>query len=329
MKKIVINSTGTERDTFLNLPVAGFLKEKVPGCEIYFIAHEHSRFLVASSKLVDGFVSVRNVLAELKDIVPDVIIFLNKDKQIAKAAKNAAVPLRICEKSSVTDRLYYNKRLVLDKTETTSLRSLAFVAKALELDFECKVQLEWLGMEEPVSSRMKYRGIIKKTLYNVVLYPFAKGEDKIWPLVKYLELVESLPKHQFNFIVVGSEWEGNLLKQYLPELFRQPNVKDMTGMESLQEAMDLIVHADTLISFNSLLAHWTSTLGKSTLMVTAPAELPYYQPLNPDIKLLVIDNIGCNTCTQKKACACIKQVEVDIVKQALLEEMEKVKGAEE
>ena len=55
-KRIIISRTDSIGDVILTLPMAGMLKRKSPGCEIYFLGKSYTKDLVDSCVNIDRFI---------------------------------------------------------------------------------------------------------------------------------------------------------------------------------------------------------------------------------------------------------------------------------
>ncbi|GAA4830040.1 hypothetical protein GCM10023331_14130 [Algivirga pacifica] len=297
------------------------IKRQWPDCKLYFVVPLGGKFLLDYFPEIEGVMDVRNVGKSIENIQADAILFLHKDKMVAKAAKKAGIALRIAEKGSLLEKRYYNQTVVLPEgVKGVTARAEALVSVGLEIEQEEVGDQEFPKITLPQTPPMVYRGVIKKSLINVVMYPYKEGAERIWPVVNYFELIERLPKHIFNFVVVGTEKEGQLLKQYTPELFRLPSVKDKTGLEEEEEILKLVNRGDIFLSFNQVYTHLSVAAGIETVMMTPPVESRQFAPPNnTSVNILSSGETECIDCTKKKGCTCIKQIEIAAVEEVLLE----------
>src|SRR5438128_909286 len=98
MKKIIISRTDNLGDVVLTLPLAGILKSTIENLEIYFIGKSYTRPIIEASTFIDHFIDKEEILKKpnvLKEIGADAIMYVYPDIDIAKAACNAKIPMRV------------------------------------------------------------------------------------------------------------------------------------------------------------------------------------------------------------------------------------------
>lgn len=313
MKRFIIKISDNELDALTSLPISGFLKEVIKDCKVFFITANHLQIFINTSEAVDGCFDGETVLEELTNSSTEAVIFLVKDKQIVKACKEAGVSLRICEKTSVTDRINYSKRVALkEEFQHTAFKNIALVKEGLELEYD-EITWEdlqrWSGIVNSNSPRTQFRGVLKKTQFNILLYPYMKGTKFIYPLPNYVEMIEKLPAHSFNIVIAGTTEEGETIRQYLPELLRLPNVKDRTNLNHWTEVQALVEHADITMTFNSPVAHLSSLLNRPTICLTSPIQ-KMKQPYGNTVKIFSEEK-KCVDCYKKKGCECMQTTTVE------------------
>ena len=106
--RIIISRTDSIGDVVLTLPLAGVLKQSIPGCTIIFLGRDYTRPVVELCSHVDEFVSwgpppipspkkgrEEDEIRLLENLKADVIIHVFPVKEICRAARQAGIPLRI------------------------------------------------------------------------------------------------------------------------------------------------------------------------------------------------------------------------------------------
>src|SRR4051812_24763258 len=97
-KKIILSRTDNLGDVILTLPLAGIIKSVFKDCEIYFIGKNYTEPIISSSAYIDHFLDRDDIIKNpplLTDIKADAILFIYPDKDLAKIASKAGIPLRI------------------------------------------------------------------------------------------------------------------------------------------------------------------------------------------------------------------------------------------
>jgi heptosyltransferase III len=106
--RVIISRTDSIGDVVLTLPMAGVLKESLPGCTIIFLGRDYTRPVVDICRHVDEFASWDSVSTSspgdrsagdgagfLQGLNADVIIHVFPQKEICLAARRAKIPMRI------------------------------------------------------------------------------------------------------------------------------------------------------------------------------------------------------------------------------------------
>ena len=119
MKRIIISRTDNLGDVILTLPMAGILKQEMPGCYIIFLGKAYTRPLIDACKFVDQFLDVENLssipvrqagsISSFIALKADVILHVFPVKEIQKLAKLAKIPVRIGTSHRWYSWIYCNK----------------------------------------------------------------------------------------------------------------------------------------------------------------------------------------------------------------------------
>ena len=155
--------------------------------------------------------------------------------------------------------------------------------------------------------------------FNLIIHPKSKGSAKEWGVENYAELVAQLPEKDFNILITGIKEEGELLKQQVPQIFSHPHVKDVTGVFSLEQFMELISKVDGFVAGSTGPLHIASALGKHTLGIYPPIRPMHpgrWQPIGQNAHHLVLDK-DCGDCRKSETCACVKAITINQVKAKL------------
>ena len=59
-----------------------------------------------------------------------------------------------------------------------------------------------------------FKEILDSNKFNLILHPKSKGSAREWPLEKYTELIEILPKDKFKIFVTGTERRGRIYSRF-------------------------------------------------------------------------------------------------------------------
>jgi ADP-heptose:LPS heptosyltransferase len=154
----------------------------------------------------------------------------------------------------------------------------------------------------------------------VVLNPGSNEFGRRWPLAKYQELAKKLMAKGLLVIFVGGKGEhpGNIDKG-------GGQIIDLIGKTSLEQLLDLMNHAQLVVSNDTGPAHLSIALGTPTLVVVGGGHfgcfVPYPEEVRPDHARFVYHLMDCYHCfwncpkraTKFDVFPCVKAVEIDEV----------------
>lgn len=327
---IVISRTDSIGDVILTLPVAGMLKKHYPDCKISFLGRSYTQAIIDHCEHVDAFIdwdelharSAKDQLNNLQKIKADVLIHVFPDKEIARLAKKAEIPIRI----GTTHRVYHlntcNKLLNLGR-KNSDLHEAQLNLKLLSpLGVKEDVGLEeipdYYGLKCTSSLSPESESALDHSKFNLIIHPRSKGSAREWGLENYSALLKMLPKEQFNVILTGTKEEGAAVRGKLNE--GNPNLIDLSGSTDLAGLISLISQADGLLAASTGPLHIASALGKHAIGVYAPMRPIHpgrWAPLGKNAKFFVLDK-KCSDCKAGGGCACIRDISPKIVQEQLL-----------
>jgi heptosyltransferase III len=324
-KKIIISRTDNLGDVILTIPMAGIIKSIYKDAEIFFIGKNYTKPVISSSIYIDHFIDREAIIKDhqiLNNIQADAIVFIYPDKAIAKAAFNAKVPLRIGTSHRFFHWIYCNK-LVNFSRKNSNLHEIELNQKLLKpmgIGVLKKESLENLyGMTRIESLNTDFLSLIRKDKFNLILHPKSKGSAREWPLSNYLGLIKILPTKDFEIFITGTQNEGNLVKENLPEIYNQDNVNDLSGKFSLGQLIGFINAADGLVACSTGPLHIAAALGKFTCGIYPPIKPMHpgrWAPVGKKAKHLVLEKV-CNECRNSNKCSCIEAITVKQVEEEI------------
>ncbi|TAE14725.1 MAG: lipopolysaccharide heptosyltransferase family protein [Bacteroidetes bacterium] len=321
--KIIISRTDNLGDVVLTLPLAGFLKEQNPEATIYFVGKGYTRPLITCSSSVDVFLDREELLQNpqrLADLQADAILFVFPDKDIARIAQQARIPLRIGTSHRWWHWLYANKMVSFSRRKS-ELHEAQLNFKLLEpLGYHVlptfSAITHWYGLQPPALPT-DIQAMFLPDRPHIVLHPKSKGSAREWGVEKFYQVALQCPEKQF--FITGIAHEGELIKAEKPAIFALPNVIDLTGKVDLATLIALIARADALVSASTGPLHIASALGIKAIGIYPPMKPIHparWQPIGRQVKILVLDK-NCNDCEKKMPCHCMEAISVGEVIQSL------------
>jgi ADP-heptose:LPS heptosyltransferase len=327
---IVISRTDAIGDVILTLPMAKILKELYPNTHISFIGKNYTVPILNCCAFIDEVVLDTDFISGKWEphIIPDAIIFVKPEKEIAKAAKVRGIKLRIGTSHRLFHLLYANKLLRFTRKRSDSHEielNLKLISPFTNQVFKKEALINSFGLTpSPVSENVK--GVLRKTENKtaIILHPKSRGSAREWPLDSYLELTKQFAKTHPNvlFLITGTEAEGALIRSENRALLFQHNTIDLTGQLTLTEFISLIGAVDGLVACSTGPLHIASALGKNALGLyppTKPMHPGRWAPIGPKASFLVQSKpCEVNSKGKKdKGCSCLKGISVSEVESVL------------
>jgi heptosyltransferase-3 len=315
-KNIIISRTDNLGDVLLTLPMAGIIKAAFPGCKIFFIGKNYTRALITACKYVDEFLDKETILKEgiLQKINADVILHIFPDREIAKAASKAGIPMRIGTSHRWYHLLYCNKRVNFSRKKSnlheSQLNLKLLQPLGISKEFSLEEIREHLGFENIPSIPDSLKNLLSPSKFNLILHPKSKGSAREWPMEYYFKLANLLPVEKYSIYITGTEKEGILIKEQKPDIFNLPHVMDMTGKCSLEELVGFISCADGLLACSTGPLHIASSLNKYAIGIYPPMRPIHpgrWAPLGNKTTVLV-ENKACKACKKNFNCVCIQDI---------------------
>ena len=332
MKRIIISRTDNLGDVILTLPMAGILKQEMPGCYIIFLGKGYTRPLIEACEFVDQFVDVENSssiqhpassISAFDALNADVILHVFPVREIQKLAKDSKIPLRIGTSHRWYSWLYCNK-LVHYSRRKSSLHEAQLNLKLLEPlgireNFTLQEIASFYGLTKFTNSPThQLASSPTRQLFNLILHPKSKGSAREWGLANFSKLISLLPEDKFRIFITGTSEEGALMKDFLDQ--HRNRVTDMTGKLSLAELLSFINSCDGMVAASTGPLHIAAALGKRAIGIYAPIRPIFprrWAPLGANATYLVLDKY-CEDCRKTGDCECIRAITPEQVAEKLV-----------
>ena len=321
---IIISRTDSIGDVVLTLPMAGIIKQRLPGSQIIFLGRNYTKEVVSLSQYVDAFVSYDEMLKlseqeqvnAFKALHATHIIHVFPVKHIAQLAKKAAIEKRI----GTTNRLWhwftYNVKVSLSR-KNSDLHEAQLNAKLLAplhitTNFSAEQLAGFYGFTLIPTLDDPFLKLIDKSKINIILHPKSKGSAREWGLDNFSKLITELDKSKYGVYISGTQQEGELVKELLQ---KHPEAVDLTGKLSLQQFIAFINHCDVLIAASTGPLHIAAALGKKAIGLFAPMRPIHpgrWKPIGVNAHYLVL-NKDCMDCKKNMDCHCIREIQTSEV----------------
>lgn len=326
MKRILISRTDSIGDVMLTLPMCVWLKDHFIDAELIYLGKGYTHPVVECFSVIDRFIDWEEIsvlptaekTAFFIELNLDAIIHVFPNKEIASLAKKVKIPMRIGTSHRSFHLLTCNQRVGFSRKNSDLHES--------QLNFEL---LRPLGLKnipnlaEMEDSLHAFR-IPQETLPDdlqhllatndktVILHPKSQGSAVEWPIGSYISLAEKLSHKGYTIFFTGTEKEGLLFRDQLPD---NEKIIDVSGKMTLTQLIQFISQCKNLVACSTGPLHIAGFCGIRAVGLFSPKK-----PIHPDrwaalgrnVHILVNDE-NCPECKKKKHCNCIQQIAVDKV----------------
>lgn len=323
-------------DVVLTLPVAGWLKQRQPGCRVVFLGRAYTAAVVAACEHVDAFVDADELralplaeqVARVRALALDAWLHILPDRHLARLAHQAGVPVRVGTNRRWWHWLRCNRLVNLSRKRSDlheaelNLRLLMGVGIDHFPPLDQVPALYGLTrVAPPTASILALLGPPPAPgRLRVVLHPKSRGSGREWPLTHYAALARALHTAGHRVYLSGSEAEGELLAD-----FRRHNaayLTDLTGRLTLAELLTVIGATDALVAASTGPLHLAAALGSRAVGLFPPL-----RPMHTGrwgavgvraTSLVTPERLSCAECVGRPAaCRCLPEVGVGQVLRAL------------
>lgn len=333
LKNILISRVDNIGDVILTLPLAGILKEKIPGVKISFLARNYVRAIVAHCVHIDAFyswdaLSHMDSMAAVLDIQSkqfDAVIHVSPNPSVAALMRKAGIAHRIGTARRWFHWLTCNHRVNFSRAQST-LHEAQLNTKLLEpLSFSIDDNLEnlakYVGLCGASTVSSKINTFLQSDKFNLIVHPFSNGNAREWPISHFNALIRRLPTNIFNVIVTGSSKEALTIEQRM--IAQLPHITNAAGQLELEELLQLLSQADGVIANSTGPLHMAAALGRRTLglfPISPGMTATRWRPLGENVTTLEADpHCTAPACRYKNDCFCMESIKVDAVKSVIMD----------
>ena len=327
----LISRTDAIGDVVLTLPVAGWLKQRYPGCRVVLIGRAYTAAVAAACPWVDEFLNLDDLLAlpppaqvkRLRSYEAAAIIHIFPNKRLARLARQARIPVRIGTRNRWWHWLTCNRLVALSRRHSPlheaqlNLALLAPLGLPTPPPLAEVAELVRLVPAAPLLPRFQELLAARRPgQLNVVLHPRSRGSAREWGLPHFGELARLLHVAGHRVFISGTKEECAELADWLRE-HAAYLAADLTGQLALPEFIAFLAAADGIVAGSTGPLHLAAALGRHALGLYPPIRPMHpgrWGPLGPHAGYLVFDRPNCQDCrAQPAACTCIKALAVATV----------------
>lgn len=326
MARVLISRTDNIGDVVLTLPLAGFLKQRLPGVKVDFLVRTYAAPLVRQCRFVDQVMAIEeqgDLQRMFRDGGYDTAIYAYPQRSVAVAALRARVANRVGTSHRLFHWLTCNRLAHFSRVRSALHEAQLNFAllRPLGIDHVPAPDelVAWYGLTAPVLAEVEF--LRAQAPFNLIVHPKSNGNGREWPLVHYAELAKLLGKDRGICLwVTGSAAEGELLKREAPALLAMANVRNLCGRFDLSGLSALIGAADGLVASGTGPLHIGAAMGRPVLglfPLQKPIHATRWGALGTQAQSLSARQ-GCSRCSGEFACACMQAIGADEVAQIVL-----------
>lgn len=275
---ILLSRTDSIGDVVLALPMAQYLQQAFPGVRISFLGRPYTRAVIEACPAVDGFISREDFLSKPLQEMPDAIVHVFPDSQIAFQALRLGIKNRI----GTTNRVFHwwtCNRLVRLSRKNADLHESQLnmrllrpfnIPTAISLDEMASLML----LEPQVTLPPRLAALLDPAKPKIILHPKSQGSAREWGLENFEVLARMLIQVGYQVFVSGTEAERQAMQPLLQKL--EGMVTPVAGLMDLETFIAFIAACDGLVAASTGPLHLAAALGKRAMGI-----YPSIRPMHP------------------------------------------------
>ncbi len=315
-RRIILSRTDNIGDVVLTLPMAGIVKRRYPDCEVVFLAQGYLEPVLEACPYVDRVIdwtalrerpsaSIAEALAEVE---ADAIVHVFPDRAVARAARSAAIPLRIGTRRRWYHWLTCNELVPLSRKHSdrheAELDVQLLAPLAVDTDLRLPDLVEFQSLLPEDGPRRRVDEFLDPAQFKLVLHPGSRGNGKEWPEGHYLDLVERLESTDYQILVTGTADEGRRFAR----LADHARTVDLTNKLDLAELVALLATVDGVVASGTGPLHVAAATGTPTLGLfptrAGPVGAGRWGPLGRRAQFLTFQAEE-HSCVEGPTCPCM------------------------
>ena len=319
IQHVLLSRTDSIGDVVLTLPMAGVLRQKLPGIRISFLGRDYTKSVVALSEFVDEFISYdqleKQSISEQIDFLSkkkiDVVIHVFPRQKISILMKKAGIPISIGTRSRLYHWFHCNQLIKLSRKNSdlheAQLNLQLLKPFNIDIDLTTESIPSFYGFTKLPDLKSEFAALLNPQKQNVILHVKSRGSAREWGTHRFQELIDLCPSDRFQLFFSGSKEEGELISDLKKA---NPHVIDLTGKMNLNEFISFINAADGIIAASTGPLHIAAALGKKAVGLFAPMRPIHpgrWKPLGKFATALVISK-NCSDCRNGAMCHCIQEI---------------------
>lgn len=329
MKRILFSRTDSIGDVILTLPLVAEFKKKFPEVEVWFLAAPYTIPVLECCSAIDKIVDWKMLtdapkpmqVQRLRELEIDTIVHVFPNKEIARLAKNAKIPMRIGTSHRVFHVLTCNEKVNFTRRKSDFHEAQLNFHLMRNTGFPTLPSWEMLNADLSYFKPAQHVEVAELQPHKkqVILHAKSQGSAVEWPIEKYAILAEELERLDVRVFFTGTEKEG---VSFRGAISWSDNIVDTSGRFTLSELISFVDQCDMLVACSTGPLHIAGIRNKHVIgLFTAkrPLHPGRWRPLGENSVALTSRPVC--TCKSKERCTCLEDISVELVLNQIKEKL--------
>lgn len=292
-KRIIINRTDNVGDVILTLPMAKAIKDHFPDTEVLFLGKPYTLPLISRNLYIDEYLNweeIRKDPKNLRDTGADLIIHVFNNREVAELAKKAGIKYRLGTSHRIYNIWTCNRFVHFGRSKSDLHEAQLNLKMLSPLGIRKQYSREEVGgmygWKDHKPDRTRFTDWLVPEKFNLIIHMKSFGNAKEWKSENFLQLAGSLDPDQFNILLTGTDKEGEMIRQEVPDIFKLEHTTDVTGKFNIDDFFDFVQCVDGLLACSTGPLHIAAATGVRTLGLypsARPKHAGRWGPLGPHV----------------------------------------------
>lgn len=242
----------------------------------------------------------------------DQVIVLPNSFKSALIARFAGIPQRTGWRGEARGSLLNDCRLLDKRQYPLMVERFAALAYPADTELPAVLPRPQLRLDAAATAAVRARLQLQNTLPVLVLCPGAEfGPSKQWPAEHYTSVAKHFLANGYQVWVLGSQRDNDIATAILNDAGLHPQLRNLCGLTTLGDAVDLMAAATAVVSNDSGLMHVAAALARPLVVVYGSTSPTFTPPLADKVSVLSLE-LECSPCFQRQCplqhLNCLKQL---------------------
>ena len=292
-RRIIINRTDNIGDVILTLPMAKAIKDHFPETEVLFLGKPYTLPLINHNIYIDKYLNWEEVRKDpqiLRDTGADLIIHVFNNREVAELAKKVGIRYRLGTSHRIYNIWTCNRFVHFGRSKSdlheAQLNLKMLTPLGIRKDYTREEVGRMYGWKDGKPDRSRFAGWLVPDKFNLIMHMKSFGNAKEWKSEYFFQLAQELDADLFNIILTGTDKEGEMIRNEVPDIFNLKHTIDATGKFDIAEFFDFVQCVDGLLACSTGPLHIAAATGVRALGLypsARPKHAGRWGPLGPNV----------------------------------------------